>query len=299
MKLKKSNIFLVKRAVGYLIGIVLFYAPFAVYTRVLGKLTNENPSIIIHSGCLRVPLQNLLTGKGLALISIASISVFLLFIITLFFGAFYCGRLCPAGAFPEYLSRLVPERFKINWHRFVNPVPIRYGFLAGFLITPFLGGSIVCAFCNLSFLQRLISGGFWGDFGFLSSTAIITGFIWLIVFGIFTKGGRGYCNFMCPVGAVQNIIHGVGSRFGFTFKMRFAKEKCVSCATCVKTCPMGSLQKQDEGISYQILNCITCRQCEATCPRAAISFGLGKSGRENEENKKPEISIPVERALNE
>ncbi|KJR44572.1 hypothetical protein UF75_5055 [Desulfosporosinus sp. I2] len=104
---------------------------------------------------------------------------------------------------------------------------------------------------------------------------------------------------MCPVGAVQNIIHSVGSRFGFTFKMRFAKEKCVSCATCVKTCPMGSLQKQDEGISYQILNCITCRQCEATCPRAAISFGLGKSGRENEENKKPEISIPVERALNE
>ncbi|HEY5588972.1 MAG TPA: 4Fe-4S binding protein [Candidatus Paceibacterota bacterium] len=294
MKLKKGNIFLIKRAPWYLLGIVLFYAPFALYSRVLGNLINEKASIDIHSNCLRVPLQYLLTGKGVALISIASISLFLLFIVTFFFGTIFCGRLCAAGAFPEYLSRVVPEKFKINWYKFVNPIPIRYGFLVGFLITPFLAGSIVCSFCNLSFLQRLINGGFWGNFGFLGSTTIITGFLWLIIFGVFTKGGRGYCNFICPVGAVQSIIYSIGSRFGFTFKMRFAKEKCVSCAACVKTCPMGSLQIQDKVISYEKLNCINCRQCVATCPKSAISYGIGKGGWENERNIKHEIPIPLE-----
>lgn len=294
MKLKKANKFLIKRGLWYLIGIALFYAPFALYSRVLGKLINEKASIDIHSNCLRVPLQNLLTGKGLELISIASISVFILIVGTFFFGTIYCGRLCAAGAFPEYLSRLVPEKFKINWYKFVNPIPIRYGFLVGFLITPFLAGSIVCSFCNLSFLQRLINGGFWGEFGFLGSTTIITGFLWIIVFGVFTKGGRGYCNFMCPVGAVQSIVHGIGSHYGFTFKMRFEKGKCVSCAACVKTCPMGCLQIEDKDILYEKLNCINCRQCEATCPKSAISYGRGYGGWEIEQDKKTVIPIPIE-----
>lgn len=300
INIKRSNAFLIKRGVWYLFGIILFYAPFALYEKVLGKLIhNEGSSSDIHSICLRIPLLNLFTGKGIEFMSVVFISVVLFFVLTFLFGAFYCGRLCAAGAFPEYLSRLVPERFKINWYKIINPIPIRYGFLAGYLITPFLAGSIACAFCNLSFLQRLMNGGFWGNFGLLSSTTIITGFLWLFVFGIFTKGGRGYCNFMCPVGAVQGIVQSISSRFGFTFKLRLSKEKCVSCAACVKTCPMGSLKKKDGKISYEILNCITCRQCEATCPKNAISYGTGKPGWEKESPNESNMPIPVREAVNE
>ncbi|MDF2505005.1 4Fe-4S binding protein [Clostridium sp.] len=293
IKIKNSNAFLIKRAVWYLFGIILFYAPFALYEKVLSRVINNKSSLDVHSSCLRIPLLYLFTGKGIEFISVTFISLVLFFTLTFFFGAFYCGRLCAAGAFPEYLSRLVPEKLKINWYKITNPIPIRYGFLAGYLLTPFLAGSIACAFCNLSFLQRLINGGFWGNVGFLGSTTIITGFLWLFVFGVFTKGGRGYCNFMCPVGAIQGLVQSISSRFGFTFKLRFSKEKCVSCSTCVKTCPMGSLQKKDGKISYQILNCITCRQCEATCPKKAISYGLGKSGWEKTSIDKQQVSIPV------
>jgi ferredoxin-type protein NapH len=57
---------------------------------------------------------------------------------------------------------------------------------------------------------------------------------------------------------------------------------------------MGSLQKEDINISYQILNCITCRQCEATCPKSAISYGLGKSGWQNESINQPERPTLIE-----
>lgn len=301
VKIKRSNKFLIKRGVWYLLGIALFYAPFALYEKLLGKLIpNAANSPDIHSICLRIPLLYLFTGKGIQFMSVVFITVVLFFILTFFFGAFYCGRLCAAGGFTEYLSRLIPEKFKINWYKTINPIPIRYGFLAGYLITPFLAGSIACAFCNLSFLQRLMNGGFWGNFGFLASTTIITGFLWLFVFGIFTKGGRGYCNFMCPVGAIQGIVQSISSKFAFTFKLRLSKEICVSCEACVKTCPMGSLKKRNGEITYEILNCITCRQCEATCPKNAISYGMGKSGWKKGNIDESNTFIPeIRRTINE
>lgn len=298
--IKKGNKFLIKRMIWYLFGVILFYAPFAFYEKFLNKIMNNKSTTDVHSICLRIPLLNLFTGKGIQVMSVVFITVILFFVLTFFLGSFYCGRLCAAGALPEYLSRLVPERFKINWYKVINPIPIRYGFLAGYLITPFLAGSIACAFCNLSFLQRLMNGGFWGNFGFLGSTTIITASLWLVVFGIFTKGGRGYCNFMCPVGATQGIIQSISSKFGFTFKLKLSKEKCVSCGTCVKTCPMGSLQKEGGKIKYEILNCITCRQCEAECPKNAISYGIGKSEwSEKIIYKRNGTQIPVKEALNE
>ncbi|HEX9059626.1 MAG TPA: 4Fe-4S binding protein [Clostridia bacterium] len=295
--MSKSNKMLIKRAIWYIVGLILFFAPFAVYQKSISKLIGAKYSSDIHSGCLRVPILNLFTGKGIAILSVASISLLLLFVSTFFLGAFFCGHLCIAGALPEYLSRIVPDKFKINWYKYINPVPIRYGFLAGFLITPFLAGSIVCSFCNLSFLQRLMNGGFWGDFGVLGSTTIITFFLWIILFGIFTKGGRGYCNFLCPVGAVQGLIQSIGSRFNFTYKIRIDKEKCVSCSACVKTCPMGSLQKETEEIKFQIHNCITCRQCEASCPKGAISYGTGKCGWNENAAIKSDIQNPVKEAV--
>lgn len=36
---------------------------------------------------------------------------------------------------------------------------------------------------------------------------ILTLFLWAGLFGIFTKGNGGFCNFLCPVGAVQNLLY--------------------------------------------------------------------------------------------
>lgn len=275
--MKKETALLLKRAPGYGMGILLFFAPFAYYQKALSALIGGSAGDI-HSFCLRIPLLNLLTGKGLQIVSVASVTLLLLVGSAFLLGPFFCGRLCAGGAIPEYLSRLVPERLKINWQSAINPAPVRYGFLAGYLISPFLAGSIACALCNYSFTERLITGSIQGNIGVLGSTAIVTGFLWLGLFGIMAKGGRGFCSFLCPVGAVQSAVHSVGARLGFTCKLRYAADRCVNCGQCVKNCPTGALHRDGQNLQYQIHHCITCRQCASLCPQQAVTYGTGTAG---------------------
>jgi len=219
------------------------------------------------------------------MLSVGFISLLLLVIATFLLGPIFCGRFCASGALPEYLSKLVPNRFQIDWQKSVNPVPIRYGFFIGYLMSPFLAGSIACALCNYNLMEKLIVGGVQGDIGLLLSTAIITAILWLGIFGIMAKGGRGFCSYLCPVGALQSAIHSLGSRIDFTYKLRFIKEKCINCKQCVGQCPMGALAHQDGALSYQIYNCITCHQCETVCAQKAISYGTGQRGWQTESPK--------------
>lgn len=285
---KRSRHYFYRRGVWYLFGLILFYAPFAFFNRGLnwlvglfGNVSGRGSEGSIHGTCLRMPIGDLLSGKGLDLLSVWGISVILLLGSAFLIGPFFCGRLCAAGAFTEYLSRLWPDKWKIDWARIVNPAPIRYGFLAGFVIAPLTTGSLSCSYCGYGFFERLLNGGFWGDVGVMSSTVILTAFLCIVVFGVFAKGGRGYCNFMCPVGAIQSIVHRFGAMFGFTYKIKFNKDKCISCKSCVRACPMGALQKGDDKIKYNIHHCITCRQCTAACSTKAICYGRGERGWEN------------------
>lgn len=272
----------IKRFSGYIIGLFLFFAPFAYYQKALSTWLGGPQAAEIHDFCLRIPLQNMLTGKGMELLSVGFISLFLLVTTAFLFGPIFCGRLCASGALPEYLSKIIPNRFQIDWQKSVNPVPIRYGFFIGYLMTPFLAGTIACALCNYNLMEKLIVGTVQGDIGPLLSTAIITAILWLGIFGIMVKGGRGFCSYLCPVGALQSVIHSAGSRLGFTYKLRFSEEKCVNCKHCVKQCPMGALSHQDGALSYEIYNCITCHQCETSCPKQAISYGTGERGWQTE-----------------
>ena len=158
-----------RRLAGYLLGFVLFYAPFALFQKILGFLLKGKwQEQTIHSLCLRIPTEHLLDGRIFQYASISVVSLGILLIAAFFLGPVFCGRLCPAGAFTEYLSKLLPERLQIDWIKYTEIAPIRYGMLAGFCLVPFIGGILACA----------------------------------------------YCNFLCPVGALQNLTHYFGSGLG-------------------------------------------------------------------------------------
>ncbi|SFL31450.1 4Fe-4S binding protein [Pelosinus propionicus] len=281
----------IKRILGYFAGLFLFFAPFAYYQKTLSVWLGGSQASDIHSFCLRIPLLNVLTGQSIEIFNVGIISLLLLVSAAFFLGPFFCAHLCASGALPEYLSRLMPKRFKIDWQRSVNPVPIRYGFFVGYLLSPFLAGSIACALCNYSFMERLIVGGVQGDIGPLGSTAIITAILWLGIFGVMAKGGRGFCSYLCPVGALQSAVHSVGARFRFTYKLRFIPSKCVNCKQCVKKCPMGALSHKDGILSYEVYNCITCGQCAGVCAKNALAYGTGESGWQKENAGEPELEL--------
>lgn len=267
---------LIKRFAFFLLGIVLLYAPFALLTRVLLLLTHSSLQPDVHRVCLRMPIEWLsqpwmypaLIKQPLSLVALLVLpgTAFL-------FGPLFCGWLCPAGMASELLSRLLPDRVKLNLSGRLNPSPIRYGVLLGTLLSPWLAGFTCCAFCNFAQMQNLVAALF-GDVRGLShwsSFSLLTFALWFIVFGLFMKGGRGWCNLVCPAGAVQGLFHALAGVLNLGYRVRIDPEKCQGCQTCLSLCPAAAIsRKSPTRINYHACN--TCLDCLFACPRQAVQY---------------------------
>jgi len=124
-----------KRGIGFFVGIVLFYAPFALLARGAGLLFPASPAGTaisdVHTACVRMPL-NWLTQPWmwptLGSSPISWLPILVLPLAAVAVGPVFCGWLCPAGALPEHLGRALPDRFKFDFKGSVEIVPLRYGF---------------------------------------------------------------------------------------------------------------------------------------------------------------------------
>lgn len=148
-----SKLFYLKRLLGYCLGFALFYEPFMLFGKLTANFFVETGFTSIHIPCARIPLANIFTGEWLASGPTSLFFCLLLVVTSLWFGPLFCGRLCPAGGFGEFLSRLLPDKYKIDWSRLVPIVPLRYGFFAGFLFSVLLGLGVPCAYCNYYALE--------------------------------------------------------------------------------------------------------------------------------------------------
>lgn len=275
-KEKKHFLF---RLSTYVLGLLFFYAPFALFVRLVKFFAGAPGANDVHNLCLRMPVNWLFDPSNWSrfLTNPGYLTVFVLAFSALLVGPLFCGWLCPTGGVTEYLSKLVPDRFKIDLSGKLDPAPIRYGFLVGFIITPFVSSSICCSFCNYAIFQNVVMGltGGWQALAFWSSTTIITLLIWFVVFGLFTKGGRGWCNFGCPVGALQSFFHFLGTKVPFTYKLKYDKGKCNGCGACRKACSVWAILPQDAGISISRHTCNVCLDCTVVCKKGALSYGRG------------------------
>lgn len=263
--------FSLKRFAGYLLGFLLFYAPFALFQKAIFWLvTRKTMPLAVHSICFRKPIiYSLISDYSIP--SLVGFSV--LALVAFVFGPLFCGKLCPAGAFSELTSHILPDKYKIDWANYTAIAPIRYGMLCGYILSPLMGFHIACSFCNYYVFDLLVNYVTFGFIVSLSSSLILTSIFWLLLFGIFTKGGRGFCNFLCPTGAALALLHRLGSKLPFSHAMRVDKEKCVGCKLCEKKCPMRSVRVVERKAEIGIDNCICCGVCEQTCPKKAIRYG--------------------------
>lgn len=262
----------VRRLARYGIGLLLFYAPFAFYQKMYYWLVGENSYGDIHDFCLRIPLEHIWQGRIFTVGDLGSLSLGILLGTAFFLGPVFCGRFCVAGAIGEYLSRLLPHRLQVDWTIYLPPGPVRFGILTGFLLSPFVGGYLACAYCS----YRLVEAGslylFYGTVMALPSSVILTGILWLVLFGIFTRGGRGFCNYLCPVGAVQSLVHILGCHWQLACRVVIQQEKCTVCSSCIRGCPMRALHITEKGISHELQHCITCGRCWEGCPTGALHY---------------------------
>jgi ferredoxin-type protein NapH len=292
----KSYLWLQRLSV-MLLGFILFYAPVGLLARFSYWVTGRperlaTESVWCNFTCLPHGVDRILRPDQWYkyLENPALMVIFVIIIIAFLFAPLFCGWMCAAGGVTEFLGRLIPNRFKLDLRKHTEPSAIRYGFLAGFLLVPFIAGlSVACAYCHFITFQEISMGLITWDLSVVSRFTMTTGLIaflfWFVILGLFTKGGRGWCNYVCPVGAIQSAFHRLGSALNFTYKLKFIPEKCTSCGKCEVRCPMWAIKMEPEQITRNYNHCIGCQECKDVCPSGAIIYGRGQV-----ENK----SVPVQ-----
>jgi ferredoxin-type protein NapH len=193
--------------------------------------------------------------------------------VTFFFGRLWCGYLCPMGGFPELVSRLLHDRWKIDY-RSLPQIPIRYGyFITYILLLPALGFS-ACTLCNFITLPRLFEA-FSGDLrgiAYLISTIGAVNLGLLILLGFFAKLGRGYCQFLCPIGAIDGLVNRIGAKLPFVRRIRIERSRCTGCRECAEACICGAIRMVDRVAVVDQLSCMSCRACVESCEWGAIDW---------------------------
>ncbi len=247
-----------------ILGILLFLPPLSLLPQFFGE------SKFCGTWCMRMfislkPASYIFfaTFMGVALSA-------LVFAITFFFGRLWCGRLCPIGGASEIASNAVPGKIKIDYSKIPAPA-VRYGYFLVFLVAPLAGiGSLCCKLCNFAVVPQMFTALFEpGSMAFFMTTTGLVSASLFIVLGVWSKGGRGYCNFMCPVGAVDSLVNALGAKLGFR-RLKIEKGNCTGCGACSEICPAWAIAKDKEEVRISQFSCISCGKCKDACPGGAI-----------------------------
>ncbi|MCX7826300.1 MAG: 4Fe-4S binding protein [Verrucomicrobiae bacterium] len=146
---------------------------------------------------------------------------------TLFFGRAFCGAVCPMGAFQDLMA-LRPVKVPSWLEHALSVVPFVYLGLA-VLFAATGSAFIICQWDPFVALYRR-SG---------SAGMLALGAAFLIV-GVFV--GRPYCRFLCPYGAVLNLV----SRFS-KWNVELSPDDCNRCHICDVACPYGAIAEPAAG----------------------------------------------------
>jgi ferredoxin-type protein NapH len=258
-----------RRYLIIILAVLVLLPPVAVLPRFFGSM-----SLCGSPFCMRM----LLSFEGFSAMSktlfVGLILLVTILIVSFIAGRFWCSHVCPIGGITEIGSKAVPDKMKINY-KWIQAPAVRYSYLAAFLFLPVLGvGTLCCNYCNFSIISSLF-----GSTTNPASRVLLAGFggitdiLLLLLLGIFAVGGRAYCNFLCPIGAIDAVSNWLGSKFKFLKRIRIDQSKCNSCNQCVKVCPMWAIDThEDNSVKINQLSCIPCKICIEKCQQEAISY---------------------------
>lgn len=214
-----------------------------------------------------------------------------LLLLTLLLGRVYCSVICPLGVFQDLISWVANRRKKNRLSYSPAITWLRYGALAVFAILMVMGiGSIAALIAPYSAYGRMVNNllqpiYIWGNnllaWGaeHLDSYAFYPAEVWLkslptllialatlvIILVLAWRGGRTWCNTICPVGTVLGVV----SRWSL-LKPVIDTSKCNGCSLCERNCKASCIHSKDHKIDYS--RCVACFNCIDKCKRGAISY---------------------------
>ena len=230
-------------------------------------------------------------------------------LLTLIFGRIYCSIICPLGVFQDVLARFHRKKNKysyskeLKWLRYPALVVFicaavagigslfqllapysAYGRIATMIFQPlWKAGNNVLAMIA----ERADSYAFYTVDTWMRSlpVLIIAAVTLVVLFVLAWRGGRTYCNTICPVGTILSFF----ARFSW-LKIRFDENKCKNCSMCSKNCKAACIDYKTHTVDYS--RCVVCGNCIESCKFGALRYS-GKSSHPGDSRNSSEAS-PVD-----
>jgi ferredoxin len=233
-----------------------------------------------------------------AVMALNVVVVVALIALTLVFGRIYCSVICPLGVFQDLLARLRRKKNKYSYSKEVKW--LRYPVLAVFVLAGVAGiGSLFQLLAPYSaygriatmifqpiwklgnnllamMAERMDSYAFYTiDTWMRSLPVLIIAAVTLVVLVVLAwRGGRTYCNTICPVGTILSFF----ARFSW-LKIRFDVEKCKNCSLCSKNCKAACIDFKSHTVDYS--RCVACGNCIDSCKFDALKYSSSMQTKKN------------------
>ena len=224
-----------------------------------------------------------------AVMALNVVVVAALIFLTLVFGRIYCSVICPLGVFQDLLARFHRKKNKYSYSKEVRW--LRYPVLAVFVIAGLAGiGSLfqlLAPYSSYGRIATMIFQPIWKGCNNLLAMAaehyesyafysidtwvrsmpvlIIAAITLVVLFVLAWRGGRTYCNTICPVGTILSFF----SRFSW-LKVHFDTDKCKNCSMCSKNCKAACIDYKTHTVDYS--RCVVCGNCIDKCKFGALSY---------------------------
>ncbi|MDR1243565.1 MAG: 4Fe-4S dicluster domain-containing protein [Deltaproteobacteria bacterium] len=207
---------------------------------------------------------------------------------SLAFGRIYCSTICPLGVMQDVLARLKPKRryrFAPSraWLRpaalalfilaFAAGLPLIFGLLEPYSAFGRIAADIFAPVWAVGSNGLALAAERMDSFavgltpvwqkGFAALAAAIAT---LAVLGVLAwRGGRTWCNTLCPVGTFLGQINRVA-----LIRPRLDREKCVHCGNCERVCKARCIDAETGTLDAG--RCVSCFNCLKTCRKDALAW---------------------------
>ena len=228
-----------------------------------------------------------------------------LVLLTLVFGRVYCSVICPLGVFQDGISWLGTRRSKAPYRYKKENKWLRYGVWVVFVVLLVLGvQAAVALLAPYSAYGRMVQNllqplYLWGNnllaawAEHAGSYAFYTREVWMrsvptfiiavvtlvVIVALSFKGGRTYCNSVCPVGTTLSFF----SRFAM-FRPMIDADKCKHCKACELHCKASCIEITKDSASIDHSRCVDCFNCVEQCKFGALKYKYAWSATKNAKN---------------
>ena len=216
-----------------------------------------------------------------------------LVLLTLVFGRVYCSVICPLGVFQDGIAWLRAHRSKKPYKYHKEAKWLRYGVWVLFVAALIAGLHVfVALLAPYSAYGRMVQNllqplYLWGNnlLALLAERAgsytFYTKEVWmrslptflvalgtLVILAVVAfRGGRAYCNGVCPVGTTLSFF----SRFAM-FRPVIDESQCVRCHSCEQKCKARCIEITKESAKIDYSRCVDCFNCIDTCPKGGLKY---------------------------